>query len=689
MWLRTLSLVGLAAAFAPQRRAAARVAAVASTATSTSEMIDVAESIIGREATLEIGGVKFTQFDNSTGGEPLLYVPGIEMRGISIAAQLPRLAAGGYDPWYCWVDGDDATPFEDVVASIAKFARDRLVPHEGLLVGESLGGLLATAAAVELSDGGDVGGLRGVALVNPATSYDRTPWSVGGRVVAAAPAGWPYAGAIAAAVGLLASDESMVAKSVDEWARLDFGNLRRAAGGALALSELVPPQTLRHRVVDWLDRGCGATNGKLWRLRRPGRGTNFFVLAGAEDRFLPSASEAARLAKELPGAEAVLLPKGGHAVLVDDARLDLAVALRRSRSLYGRELRAAKALKAQRAVDDFVPPNATQIADSRARVVDPLRRLVSPVFLSRVDGAVVRGLAGVPSPGEKRPVLLVGNHQLFGLDLSILVDEFLRDRDLLIRGLAHPVATNALSLLDANNGGAGAAAAAATTRAPDYWADSPPRGRDPAFGAAGADGDTFFQTFGAVEVTPRNFVRLMRNDEAVLLFPGGVRESNHGKDEAYELFWPEETDFVRVAAKYGADIVPFGAVGAADSFAILRDKDEPLPFGSGRAAASGAANVPAARRWANRTEDFRFPLAVPQSPRRFYFLFGDTIATADLDPNDKAACAETYADAKAAVRGALDYLLEERKADAYESPLLRIPLETATGTPAPTFDLAS
>jgi len=58
----------------------------------------------------------------------------------------------------------------------------------------------------------------------------------------------------------------------------------------------------------------------------------------------------------------------------------------------------------------------------------------------------------------------------------------------------------------------------------------------------------------------------------VLLFPGGVRESNHGKGENNLLFWPEETDFVRAAAKFDALIVPFGAVGAADSVTFLRDK---------------------------------------------------------------------------------------------------------------------
>jgi hypothetical protein len=34
----------------------------------------------------------------------------------------------------------------------------------------------------------------------------------------------------------------------------------------------------------------------------------------------------------------------------------------------------------------------------------------------------------------------------------------------------------------------------------------------------------FMTTFGAVPVGGRNFFRLLQNKEAVLLFPGGVRE---------------------------------------------------------------------------------------------------------------------------------------------------------------------
>ena len=43
-----------------------------------------------------------------------------------------------------------------------------------------------------------------------------------------------------------------------------------------------------------------------------------------------------------------------------------------------------------------------------------------------------------------------------------------------------------------------------------------------------------FEEFGAVPVTPRNYFKLLENNEMVLLFPGGVREANHGKGEECE-----------------------------------------------------------------------------------------------------------------------------------------------------------
>jgi hypothetical protein len=34
--------------------------------------------------------------------------------------------------------------------------------------------------------------------------------------------------------------------------------------------------------------------------------------------------------------------------------------------------------------------------------------------------------------------------------------------------------------------------------------------------------------------------------------------------EEYKLFWPEQSEFVRMAARFGAKIIPFGGVGEDD-----------------------------------------------------------------------------------------------------------------------------
>lgn len=36
------------------------------------------------------------------------------------------------------------------------------------------------------------------------------------------------------------------------------------------------------------------------------------------------------------------------------------------------------------------------------------------------------------------------------------------------------------------------------------------------------------------------------------------------RDEKYKLIWPEKSEFVRMAARFGATIIPFAAVGAED-----------------------------------------------------------------------------------------------------------------------------
>jgi hypothetical protein len=48
------------------------------------------------------------------------------------------------------------------------------------------------------------------------------------------------------------------------------------------------------------------------------------------------------------------------------------------------------------------------------------------------------------------------------------------------------------------------------------------------------------------------------------------------QNEAYQLFWPEQPEFVRMAIKFGATIIPVGGVGSADSINLVRRSWTPI-----------------------------------------------------------------------------------------------------------------
>ncbi|GMP29761.1 hypothetical protein CsSME_00004733 [Camellia sinensis var. sinensis] len=155
----------------------------------------------------------------------------------------------------------------------------------------------------------------------------------------------------------------------------------------------------------------------------------------------------------------------------------------------------------------------------------------SPVMLSTLeDGKVVRGLAGIPSEG---PVLLVGYHMLLGLEMMPIVSSFWAKRNILLRGIAHPMMYRNLR-----------------------------NGESPLI----PDISTYdiLRIMGAVPVSVTNFYKLLSSNAHVLLYPGGMREALHRKGEEYKLFWPEQSEFVRMAARFGATIIPFGSVGEDD-----------------------------------------------------------------------------------------------------------------------------
>ena len=142
---------------------------------------------------------------------------------------------------------------------------------------------------------------------------------------------------------------------------------------------------------------------------------------------------------------------------------------------------------------------------------------------------------------------------LLGIELLQLAIHLLKEKNIMLRGLAHPM------MFSKTVG----------SKLPDMQMfDSVRIG-------------------GAVPVSSLNFYKLLRSKAHVLLYPGGVREALHRKvmlcifiiwrpscqicgyshflqGEEYKLFWPQHSEFVRIASKFGAKIIPFGVVGEDD-----------------------------------------------------------------------------------------------------------------------------
>ena len=151
--------------------------------------------------------------------------------------------------------------------------------------------------------------------------------------------------------------------------------------------------------------------------------------------------------------------------------------------------------------------------------------------------------------------------------------------------------------------------------------------------------------------------------------PGGVREVFHRKGEAYQIFWPEKTDFVRLAAKFNAIIVPLAAIGAADSAEMVLDADEllQLPFGIGASLANFSSSTISAR-FDARNEDELFipPLTLPKPiAARHYFLFGKPFDTSSMDPKNLANCRDLYKTIENEIKHDISALLEARKDDPF------------------------
>ena len=271
------------------------------------------------------------------------------------------------------------------------------------------------------------------------------------------------------------------------------------------------------------------------------------------------------------------------------------------------------------------------------------KRLVSPVFYSTSkENRVSRGLEHLP---KGRPLIIVSNHQTLALDLGFLISGLLEEGGILARGLAHPSIFQDQSTTNAGMRG-------------------------------------LFTNFGAVPVTPRNMFKLLKNEEVILLFPGGASEALKGKGEEYKLMWPEEQEFVRIAARFNATIVPLSGVGIDDSLEILASSQEILDFPVvGDFFKQSMENV----RTVREGETLVFPLTAPKGINRLYFKFGQPIEVSKEIVDDKESCEAVYLETKRRLEEVLVYLQKNRKNDPYRDLIPRVLYEQNSSKKAPSF----
>ncbi|KAL7538189.1 hypothetical protein ACHAWF_006012 [Thalassiosira exigua] len=613
----------------------------------------------------------------------LLYLPGLDGQGISAVRQYDDLS-NAFEFWRMRIDPrNDRSTFMELTKVVSQFVQDVAIKHNRkvILVGESFGGLLAPSVAMRLEaiTGKEHSPIMGMVLVNPATSFYNTNWSTWAPILASLrhieqeeeggtfpSLPTPYSVLGGMALSMRIPDSSQYRSIFDIVSRTTADELQDVLAsmrdGFGLLADNLPAEVIEHRVGQWCVVGSQVVNPRLSKLN-----VSTLFIGGDDDNMLPTKEEGDRLVSLMPDCTSMSVNDAGHFILDDRFNLTEAIIEAPFDPLERRKNR-----KKYDPIMDWKAPTEDEIREALDTRVKTIRDLCSPQFFSTgIDGKRRLGLGQLPTPDG--PLLFVANHQLIGVDLGMLIGELLEKRGIAARGLAHPIVFQGADGFGAGAGPTGPRPRI-TKRNKDGPVDPPP-------------GD--FKRFGAVMVTPKNFYRLMETGQTGLLFPGGVREVFHGKGEAYKLFWPEKIDFVRVAAKFNATIIPISAVGSADSANILLDSEEllNLPGLGGRLRNSSDNTLSARFDKSNSDERFVPPLVVPGVPARHYFVFGKPFDTSSVDRSDKSACADLYSGVKAELRRGLDDVIAAREKDPFKNFAQRIALERISGKPAPTFPI--
>ncbi|EOA16410.1 hypothetical protein CARUB_v10004564mg [Capsella rubella] len=405
----------------------------------------------------------------------LLYLPGIDGTGLGLIRQ-HRMLGEVFDIWCLHFPVSDRTPARDIVKLIERTVRSeffRLPNRPIYIVGESIGASLALDVAASNPDIDLV-----LILANPVTRFSNITLQSVSSLLEIFPdrvpslleeyfrfeQGYPFA----------AMFETMLNET--DAAQMGGGLLRNFFATSTLL-KIFPKDTLLWK-LQLLKSASASANSHMYSVK-----AQTLILLSGRDQWLLNKEDIERLHCTLPKCEIRKYENNGQLLFLEDG-LDLLTIIKCS--YY---YRRGKSLDY---VSDYIPPTPFELKEyeESQRL---LTAVMSPVFLSTLDnGTIVRSLAGIPSEG---PILYVGNHMLLGTELRPAAIHFLKERNIPLRGLAHPV------MFTRKTG----------SKLPDMQMFDSVR------------------MIGAVPVSNINLYKLLRSKAHVVLYPGGVREALHRK----------------------------------------------------------------------------------------------------------------------------------------------------------------
>ncbi|ONI20031.1 hypothetical protein PRUPE_3G311200 [Prunus persica] len=407
----------------------------------------------------------------------LLFLPGIDGTGLGLIRHQHKLGKI-FDVWCLHIPAKDRTSFTDLVKLVERTIRSE--HHHSptrpiYLVGESLGACLALSVAALNPDIDLV-----LILANPATSFGKSQLQPIIPVLQVIPDSLPISlpHILSSMTGVLVANlEKGLGLPLPETVEKLSHDLAASTTYLSVLADILPRETLLWK-LQMIRSASPYANSRLHAVK-----AQTLILSSGKDQLLPSQEEGERLQRTLANCEIRMFENSGHFLFSEDD-FDLVTVIKGT-GFYRHS-------RHRDYVSDYIPPTRSEVKN----VVDSNRWLsiaTSPVMLSTLaDGKIVRSLAGVPSEG---PVLFVGYHMLLGFELAPMVTQMFVERNIHLRGIAHP-----MMFVKLREG-----------RLPDI-----------------SNYDTL-RVMGAVPVSASNFYKLLSSKCHVLLYPGGVREALHRK----------------------------------------------------------------------------------------------------------------------------------------------------------------